>query len=126
MVRAATTGVVDYTKFDLGDKWEWKRLQLLVDDMERLQFADMFKTLHKYHVALSVAPTRTVESRNEHGEIAFNHRVQYMQQVQPWMDFTPQNTTDNTIAEMIKEYEARVASGELNDGSRPRSGTPVK
>ncbi len=120
MVRAATTKVVDYTKFDLNDVWEWKRLRLLLNDTERLQYADMFKTLHNHHVILSTAPTRTVDSRNHSAELAFSHRVQYMQQLQPWETFEAADVEDNTIAEMVKSYQAGVAMGILNDGSKPR------
>jgi len=122
MVRAATTKVVDYTTFDPNNAWEWKRLKLLLDDMERQQDSDMFKTLHTRYAMLH-ASGRSSEARTEYSNLSEKHRTTYMQKLQPWADFAP-TSGDSTIADMLAQYEAGVASGWLNDGTKPRK--PVK
>lgn len=112
MVRAATTGAIDFTQFDPWDLWWWKRTRWALDELETQLQAEVSKVQHTHWVTL--ASHGRLESTSFDTVVTNAQRAmdQYMKAMYPWLSST------------IAEYESQHSTGAFVDQYHEEFGKP--
>lgn len=62
MVRASTSGMIDFRQFDPCDTWSWKRLHWILAELETQQTIDVCRVEHNHWITLASHSRLTPES----------------------------------------------------------------
>lgn len=107
MVRAATSGMIDFGTFDPRDKWCWKRLNWVLAELETQQTLRIAEIEHRHWVTLAASNRLTNESFDNvktHATAAMN-RV--LKATYPWnADKIGEAGLQTEREDAVKTYQA--------------------
>lgn len=62
MVRASTSGMIDFRRFDPWDSWWWKNLRWIINELEAQQTRDICRVQHTHWITMASHGNLTDES----------------------------------------------------------------
>lgn len=101
-VCAHTRGYVDFTKFDPFDGWAWKKLNLVMQQLEDEQLQHTTTADFQYYTAMAASPWVTQESGAKCVENATEARHKLIHAYTPWAE--PAATAANTVETLVDTY----------------------
>lgn len=85
MVRASTSGVIDFSKFDPWDSWWWRRLQWTLDELDRQQSREVEVVNHNHWVTTATYPNLTSQSFDKAKTNATSSLNRILKLTYPWL-----------------------------------------
>ena len=85
MVRASTTGMIDFRKFDPWDAWCWRNLRWVLNELEKQQIQDICRVQHNHWITIAAHGNLTEDSCSKakaNAGTAFN---KLMKATFPWL-----------------------------------------
>jgi len=124
MVRAATNHVVDFSKFDPRSSFDWHRLRIVLNDLDRQMTADLLKLRHMEEASSMIARWRTSDGarRSQYITDLAEMRKDVVSLISPWILLDPELEKDEQtkiFEAMYAQYKEMAAAGLINDGSKP-------
>lgn len=111
MVRAATTGVIDFTQFDPWDLWWWKRTQWALDELETQLQGEVAKVQHAHWVTLASHGRLEPASFETTMLNARQALDEYMTAMYPWLaDTIAGNAAQNSNEALMTQYREEFGS----------------
>lgn len=106
MLRASTTGMIDFRKFDPWDAWWWRNLRWILNELELQQTAEISKIQHAHWVTLASHGNLTSESFDKaktNAGTAFNR---LLKATYPWLaDTIGEDGTRSEREEAVRLHE---------------------
>lgn len=106
MVRASTTGAINFAQFDPRNKFWWRRLDLILAELHREDLKKVATIQHQHWLGMSVAAT-TPELRAEARGNAASYMTDIVGHYFPWMKgelAKIKNPTDSAMEEFRDMY----------------------
>lgn len=105
MVRAATTGAIDFAQFDPRNKTWWRRLDLILNELHREDLKTTSKIQHRHWLATALIPGLTPEQRADGRVNAENYLTQLTGLYFPWLKETlkKQSNPQESAVEAFRE-----------------------
>lgn len=85
MVRASTSGMIDFSRFDLWDTWEWRRLRWTLDELELKHSREISITQHTHWITLAAKSNLTNDSFELCKRNAAGALNKLLQATYPWL-----------------------------------------
>lgn len=85
MIRASTSGVIDFSKFDPWDAWWWRRLQWTLDELDRRYSREVEVVNHNHWVTSANHPNLTAESFDKAKTYATSSLNRILKLTYPWL-----------------------------------------
>lgn len=107
MVRAATTGAIDFAKFDPRNKFWWRKLDLVLHELHQEDLKKTTGVQHQHWLSTTLVQGLSAEQRAEARVNAENYLVQYLGLHFPWLKERlklQQNPTEAAVAEYREMY----------------------
>ena len=112
MVRAQTTGMIDFNQFDPWDTWWWRRTQWVLDELATQQSAKVAEIQHKHWITI-VSNSRLTDDSFDKAKInaseAFN---KVLKATYPW------------LSDSLNEEGSKTANTALVEAYREEFGNP--
>jgi hypothetical protein len=105
-VRAHTGGHVDFTKFDPYDGWAWKKLNLVMQQLEDEQLQQVTDVDFRYYLAMAASKWVTAESGADCVDKAAEHRRKLISAYTPWI--AQDNAAENTVETLVDKYHRLI------------------
>jgi len=109
MVRAAASGVVDYTRADPNDKTWRIRHRLLIEELRRRESLQLMDSVHRHWLSHVSHGSLTEDSYRNVKEHASATLIKLQDCIYPWLSTSSQEGATDTIsvadAEMIERYK---------------------
>lgn len=106
MVRASTSGMIDFRQCDPWDNWWWKRLRWVLDELEMTLLRDVSKTQHNHWITLASHGNLTDESFDAVKTNAKTALNRYLKAMYPWLaDQIGEEGTQTDRENAVKSYE---------------------
>lgn len=114
MIRAAASGVVDFSQANAaGEEW-WRRTNALLDDLARKEDEDLLSEAYKYHLALMSNSALTDDSFNRAKKIALDTFVEIFNLSHPWEATSTKKMRQEQILKLRDAYK-RLFGGDPSD-----------
>ena len=85
MMRAATSGMFDFARFDPWDMWCWKKLKWTLNELSLQQTLDVKRVEHNHWVTMAAHGNLTPESFDRAKTNAASAMNEFLQAVYPWL-----------------------------------------
>ena len=86
MVRAATLGVIDFSRFDPVSAWWWKRFYMVMNELSAQQHRETNAAVHMHWVTLASHSRLTPESFDATEQRAADALQTLLGSYYPWLD----------------------------------------
>jgi len=86
MIRAAATGVIDFTQFDPTSAWWWKRMYMLLGELVAQQHREINLAVHTHWVTLASHSRLSPESFTSTQQHANNALQTLLDSYYPWLE----------------------------------------
>ncbi len=114
MIRAAASGVVDFSEASAaGEEW-WRRTNALLDDLARKEDESLLAEAYKYHLALMSNSDLTDDSFNRAKKSALDTFVEIFNLVHPWEVTSTKKMRQEQIVKLRDAYK-RLFGGDPSD-----------
>lgn len=109
MLRAATTGMMDYSRFDPWDAWWWRKLDWVLEELASVQNREAFEIQHEHWVTLASKGNLLPESFTTTQQNASTALNKWLKETYPWMadqigDAGTQSGRDAAVAAYNAEF----------------------
>jgi len=105
MVRAATTGMIDFDRFDPWDMWWWKRMRWVLDELDLQQTRDVCKAQHNHWVTIASHSNLTDESFDKAKANAGSAFNRLLKATYPWLaDKIGEQGTQTERQQAVDDY----------------------
>ena len=134
MVRASTTGMIDFSQFDPWDSWWWRRTQWILDELETQQTAKVAELQHNHWVTMASHSGLTEDSFDNAKTNAGQSFNRFLRATYPWLKDQLAEESSKTANEAIlahyreefgqpgdPQYEAMISSLKDVFAKGPRS-----
>lgn len=105
MVRASTSGMIDFSKFDPWDMWWWKKIRWTLDELDLMQTREVCQTQHNHWITIASHSNLTDESfdrAKSNAGAAFNR---LLKATYPWLaDKIGEDGTKTDREEAVEAY----------------------
>jgi len=85
MVRAATTGAIDFTRFDSNDKWWWQKLKFVLEDLYNHDLKSTATLRHRHWSTILLADGLAPEAREAARVNIGETLIEVLSLYQPWL-----------------------------------------
>lgn len=106
MIRASTSGMIDFARFDPWDAWWWKKLKWTLDELDLQQHISIAKVQHAHFVTLASHGNLKPESfdaAKTNAGVAFNR---LLKATYPWLaDQIGEQGTQTERDEALSAYQ---------------------
>jgi len=103
MVRAATSGAIDFAQFDPMDSWWWKRLTWTLDEIEGVSERKALSAQHRHYCAAISHGNLEPESFDEVKALSRAALNNYLKSIYPWLADQLGESTVQTDRELAVE-----------------------
>lgn len=97
---------MDFTKFDPYDGWAWKKLNLVIQQLEDEQLQRITDVDFKYYLAMAGSKWVTQESGADCVDKAAEHRRKLINAYMPWV--TQDTAAENTVETLVDKYHRLI------------------
>lgn len=108
MVRAAATGAIDFAKADLDDKWWWRRLGWILDELETSGLRQVYAARHMHYITTHSNASLNEESFDKTAEFAAENLQRMTVSLFPWLEEelakAPTSHIDEAVSWFREEY----------------------
>jgi len=105
MVRAATAGMIDFTRFDPWDMWWWKKLKWTITELEAQQSREVALAQHNHWVTIASHSNLVEESFEKAKVNATTSFNQLLKLTYPWLaDRIGEDGTKTDREEAVEAY----------------------
>jgi hypothetical protein len=114
MVRAALAGAVDFTGVSATDVQWWRRCNIILDELSRLEDGDLLAEAYRYHLALMANSALTDDSFNRAKKSALETFTEIFNLAHPWETTSTRKMRVQQMGRLIEAYE-KIFGGRPSD-----------